>query len=95
MTDQPHEVELVRSRAEIERIDRAIVALLAERVAIGRRIGELKRLAGLPVLNPSREAEVIRAVADMAREAALPVESVREIFWRVVALSRQAQEEPT
>ena len=95
MIEQPHEVELARSRAEIERVDRAIVALLAERVEIGRRIGELKRSVGLPVLNPSREAEVIRAVADMAREAALPVESVREIFWRVVALSRQAQEERT
>ena len=93
MIDQPHDVELARSRAEIERIDRAIVGLLAERVTIGRRIGELKRTAGLPVLNPGREAEVIRAVTDMAREAALPVESVREIFWRVVALSRQAQED--
>ncbi len=93
MSDQSHEVELARGRSEIERIDKAIVELLAERLAIGRRIGELKRAAGLPVLNPGREAEVIRAVADMAREAELPVEPVREIFWRVVALSRQAQEE--
>ncbi|MEP7348025.1 MAG: chorismate mutase [Gemmatimonadaceae bacterium] len=93
MSDPSPEVELVRGRAEIERIDKAIVRLLAERVATGRRIGELKRTAGLPVLNPSREAEVIRAVAEMAREADLPVEPVREIFWRVVALSRQAQEE--
>ena len=93
MSDQTHEVDLARGRAEIERIDKEIVRLLAERVATGRRIGELKRAAGLPVLNPSREAEVIRAVAEMAREADLPVEPVREIFWRVVALSRQAQEE--
>lgn len=93
MTEPPHDVELARSRSEIERVDRAIVTLLAERVAIGRRIGELKRAAGLPVLNPSREAEVIRAVTDMARDAGLPVEPVREIFWRVVGLSRQAQEE--
>ena len=95
MSEQLHEVELARGRSEIERIDKAIVALLAERVAIGRRIGGLKRAAGLPVLNPGREAEVIRAVADMAREANLPAEPVREIFWRVVALSRQAQEERT
>ena len=67
MSDRSHEVELARGRTEIERLDKAIVGLLAERVAIGRRIGELKRAAGLPVLNPSREAEVIRAVADMAR----------------------------
>lgn len=93
MSQRSHEGELAQGRAEIERIDKAIVTLLAERVAIGRRIGALKRVAGLPVLNPSREAEVIRAVADMARQVELPVESVREIFWRVVALSRTAQEE--
>jgi chorismate mutase len=93
MSDQSFDAELARGRAEIERVDKAIITLLAERVAIGRRIGELKRAAGLPVLNPSREAEVIRAVANMARTVELPVESVREIFWRVVALSRQAQEE--
>jgi len=93
MSEHANDAELARGRSEIERVDRAIVALLAERVAIGRRIGTLKRAAGLPVLNPSREAEVIRAVSDMARDAELPVEPVREIFWRVVALSRQAQEE--
>jgi chorismate mutase len=93
MSNDGVDAELARGRSEIERVDKAIIALLAERVTIGRRIGELKRAAGLPVLNPSREAEVIRGVADMARDANLPVEAVREIFWRVVALSRQAQEE--
>lgn len=95
MNNRQADSELLQSRAEIERVDRAIVALLATRVEIGRRIGVLKRAAGLPVLDPGREAEVIRAVAEMARASGLPAEPVREIFWRVVALSRQAQEEGT
>jgi chorismate mutase len=94
-TDRPSEDELTASRTEIRELDRAIVDLLARRVAVGRRIGRLKRAAGLPVLDPSREAEVIRAVGEMARDVELPSEHVREIFWRIVALSRQAQwEEP-
>jgi chorismate mutase len=95
MNNRQADSELLQSRAEIERVDRAIVDLLATRVEIGRRIGVLKRAAGLPVLDPGREAEVIRAVAEMARASGLPAEPVREIFWRVVALSRQAQEEGT
>jgi len=37
--------ELTRCRAEIERIDNEIVGLLAKRLALGKRTGELKRLA--------------------------------------------------
>lgn len=83
--------ELAACRKEIQDMDRAMVELLAERVALGRRIGSLKRAAGLPVLDPGREAEVIRGVTAMARDSGLPPEGVREIFWRIVALSRQAQ----
>ena len=69
MSQRSHEGELAQGRAEIERIDKAIVTLLAERVAIGRRIGALKRVAGLPVLNPSREAEVIAVGRTIGRSA--------------------------
>ncbi len=90
-SDASSEDELTVRRGEIREIDRAIVELLARRVVIGRRIGKLKRDSGLPVLDPGREAEVIRAVSEMARSHSLPNEAVREIFWRIVALSRQVQ----
>lgn len=85
--------ELSACRADIERIDRQIVALLAGRVALGRRTATLKRAAGLPILDPQREAEVIRRAVGAAREHGLPVEPVRELFWHVVGLSRRAQEQ--
>ena len=84
---------LVQCRSEIEELDRRLVALLAERVALGRRTALLKRAAGLPILDPQREAEVIRRAVVNAREHNLPVEAVREMFWQVVGLSRRAQEE--
>ena len=85
--------ELAQCRSEIEAIDRRIVGLIAERVAIGRKTAMLKRAAGLPILDPQREAEVIRRAVMSAREHDLPPEAVREMFWRVVGLSRRAQEE--
>ncbi|MGH2900143.1 MAG: chorismate mutase [Solirubrobacteraceae bacterium] len=86
--------ELVRCRDEIEDIDRQIIGLLSRRLALGRRTGDLKRLAGLPILDPTREAAVIRRVTTEARDAGLPSEPVREVFWQIVGMSRRAQEAP-
>ncbi len=90
----PHDAaeELARCRAEIERVDNEIVRLLAHRVALGKRTGELKRTAGMPILDPTREAAVIRRVANVARDAGLPPELVREVFWQIVGMSRRVQE---
>jgi len=85
--------ELARCRAEIERIDNDIVALLAKRLSLGKRTGELKRLAGLPILDPTREAAVIRRVTGVARDAGLPSEPIREMFWQIVGMSRRAQDD--
>ena len=85
--------ELARWRGRIEEIDLKLITLLAERVSIGRKTAGLKRAAGLPILDPQREAEVIRRAVEAAREHDLPPEAVREIFWQVVGLSRRAQEE--
>ncbi len=93
MTDHDPLDELAQCRAEIEEIDRRLIALLAERVTLGRKTATIKRAAGLPILDPQREAEVIRRAVTTAREHDLPLEAVREMFWHVVGLSRRAQEE--
>ncbi len=84
--------DLAECREAIERIDNQIVALLAERLALGRRTGELKAAAGLPILDPTREAAVIRRVTAAARDAGLPPEPVRDVFWQIVGMSRRVQE---
>jgi len=84
--------ELARCREEIERIDNSIISLLAERLSLGKRTGELKRAAGLPILDPTREAAVIRRVTASARAAGLPPEPIREVFWQIVGMSRREQE---
>ena len=84
--------ELARCREAIERIDNQIVALLAERLTLGKRTGELKHAAGLPILDPTREAAVIRRVTAAAREAGIPAEPIRDVFWQIVGMSRRVQE---
>ena len=86
-------VELEAIRAEIERVDEAIVFLIDERLRLARRVGELKRSVGLGILDPSREAAVVRRAGALARERGLDDEAVRDVFWRLIEMSRTAQGE--
>lgn len=78
-------------RNAIEEVDRRIVALLAERMTLCLRAATAKRNAALPIVDPVREAEVLRSAQALAAESGLPPEPVREIFERIVALARRAQ----
>jgi chorismate mutase len=96
MTDTTNDAalsELARIRDEIEKIDRSLVELIAQRVQLARRIGAVKRTAGLPTLDPPREAAVVRRAGALAREAGLDDEDVRYIFWHLIGLSRRMQME--
>jgi chorismate mutase len=78
-------------RERIDRIDHALVALLAERVAVARRVGQVKAADGLPITDPSREAAVVARASRLAREAGLPDDDVRALFWQLLAITRRAQ----
>jgi chorismate mutase len=85
--------ELALIRGEIEQIDRQLIDLIAQRVHYARRVGTLKRAAGLPTLDPPREAAVVRRAGALARDAGLDDEDVRYIFWHLIGLSRRMQME--
>jgi chorismate mutase len=78
-------------RARISAVDDEIIRLIAERVQIARDIGRLKREAGVPTLDPGREAAVVRRTVERARRHGLADEPVREIAWTLVRLCRSAQ----
>ncbi|MEX1182607.1 MAG: chorismate mutase [Gemmatimonadota bacterium] len=82
---------IAQIRADIGAIDREIVNLLARRVALARRVGEVKRAAGNPTLDPAREAAVLRGMVELAREQDLNTEDARDVFWAVIGMCRRAQ----
>jgi chorismate mutase len=92
-TSAEMELRLGALRERLESIDRNIVHLIAERVELAREIGREKTAAGLPTLDPSREVEIVGRAALEARQAGLDPEAVRDIAWRLVGLSRRAQQE--
>jgi chorismate mutase len=85
--------ELRDCRNAIEVVDRRIVALLAQRVSLALRAAEAKKTARLPIVDAAREAEVFQRVLAEGRLHALPADALQDIFERIVAMSRRAQEE--
>lgn len=82
---------LEQKRERVSEIDAEIVKLLGERTGIAREVGKLKEEKQIAVLDTGREALVIRRVGDLARAVDLPVEDVRDIFWKIVYMCRNAQ----
>jgi chorismate mutase len=83
-----------RAREDIEAVDRELVLLIARRVQLARTIGRAKRARGMPTMDPAREAAVVRRAGELARAAGLDEEVVRQIFWQLVSLARDAQDAP-
>jgi len=76
-------------RMRIDEIDGKLAALFAERLKCSEQAAEIKRAANAPVLDETREQQVI------ARAAALVGEDMRDemiqLMRTVLALSRERQ----
>ena len=79
-------------RKRILEVDEALVGLVGERRALVLEIGRVKEAMGLPVLDPSREAAVVRRAAELARERGVDEELTRDVIWRIMASAREEQE---
>ena len=89
------EERLESLRTRIEEVDRALVRLVGERRDLVQEIGQTKKALGLPVLDPPREARVVRRAAGLARELGVDEEAVRDILWRIIASARDEQKGQT
>ena len=88
------ELTLEDLREEIDRIDRSLLELLADRYRTVEEIGRLKARTGKLPLDPAREAGIVRRAAEHARSLGLPDDGAREVFWSVLALCRRGLPAP-
>ncbi len=79
-------------RAEIDVIDIEILKLLNDRTRVVERIGQVKRLVGLPVYEPRREEEVYLNVTSH-NHGPLPADAVKRVFERIIDEMRTIQRE--
>ena len=78
MTDAP---ALSSQRGRIDAIDAALVALLAQRVAVVREVIAIKNREGLAARLPARVEAVVAHVRDVATKTDCPPD-LAETVWR-------------
>ena len=81
-------------RSQIDAVDKELVEVVARRFRLAQAVGTLKGAQGAPVLDPRREAEIVRQACREARVQRIPDEGVRDLFWSVLGYCRQAVREP-
>jgi chorismate mutase/prephenate dehydratase len=85
--------ELLTLRAQIDALDRELLALLNRRATLALEVGEVKKREGSVVFRPEREAQVIDQLKT-ANPGPLQSESVAPI-WREIMSACRALETPS
>lgn len=87
MQDDP---EIDWARREIDKIDHELLTLMQRRLGYVLKIGERKRLRGLPIFDPAREDALLqRLVASSGAPA--DAELVRAVFSALVTQCRRIE----
>ena len=88
----PPDLELEELRREVDRLDRSMVELLADRLRVVREIARIKRTAaaGQPAIRPGREAVILRRLVDQAGER-FPAGTLVRMWRELLAATTRAQ----
>jgi len=84
------DAELARLRAEIDRVDRELLACLNERAALGRDVGQVKARAGREVFAAAREREVIGSLR-RANPGPFPDAALEPVFREIISATRSLE----
>ena len=84
-------LDLSLIRQEIDHIDRQLVSLFEQRMAVTGQVGRYKLAKGLPVLDRSREEQVLAGKVALLKDPAL-ADDVTDLFEAIMAISRRQQQ---
>ncbi len=83
--------ELAQIRSELDSIDTELVRLFERRMVCSRKVAAYKIANGMPVLDASREEQVLESRA-AALDDSYWSEDVKELFRHIMKMSRREQE---
>jgi chorismate mutase-like protein len=75
--------EIDTLRLEIDRLDRQLIILLANRMQTVTQIGEIKQQLGMPPLQPSRWQNVLNTRMQIGESLNLNPEFIHDIWERI------------
>lgn len=81
---------LSKQREQINQIDQQLVKLLQQRFAVTDEVGQIKKQAGIPVLDTTREALILDKIAQSVADDQMK-EIIVRLYQHIMAESRQQQ----
>jgi chorismate mutase len=84
------EDQIARLRRNIDTVDEVLVKLLNQRAKWAQEIGAVKKVAGIAIYQPDREAEVVAHVVGTNRGPLEPA-AIRRLFERIIDESRRLE----
>lgn len=83
-------VDLLKSREDIDRIDRQIISLLEQRMEIAKNVAEYKISVGKKVYDKQREDEKLETLGSLATNE-FNKHAAQELFTQIMSISRKLQ----
>lgn len=71
-------------RTEIDSLDRELIEIFAKRLALVKKVGEIKHQQGLPIYVPEREADMLAARREEAQKQGVPPELIEDVLRRLM-----------
>lgn len=91
-TSEGDVTQLKEFRSRIDAIDAHIITLIAQRTNVVKQIGDLKKKAGLLVMQPDRVRVVLDDRADKGCSAGLNPKMVKQIWQLIIDEACQIEE---
>lgn len=86
-------VELNELRDQIDAVDKQIVELLAQRLSLVEKVGEVKSKHGLPIYAPDREAAMLASRRAEAEKRGVPPQLIEDILRRTMRESYASEKD--
>ncbi|XAW89192.1 bifunctional chorismate mutase/prephenate dehydrogenase [Vibrio sp. CDRSL-10 TSBA] len=86
-------VELNELRDQIDAVDKQMVELLARRLALVEKVGEVKSQHGLPIYAPDREAAMLASRREEAERKGVPPQLIEDILRRTMRESYASEKD--
>ncbi|EIJ71579.1 bifunctional chorismate mutase/prephenate dehydrogenase [Pasteurella bettyae] len=71
-------------RNEIDALDRELLNIFAKRLALVKKVGEIKHQHGLPIYVPERETDMLRARRIEAEKIGVPADLIEDVLRRLM-----------
>ncbi|CAK1845057.1 fused chorismate mutase/prephenate dehydrogenase [Vibrio crassostreae] len=86
-------VELNELRDQIDAVDKQMLDLLAQRLALVEKVGEVKSEHGLPIYVPEREAAMLASRRQEAEKIGVPAQLIEDILRRTMRESYASEKD--